>query len=82
MARLVDLVGLHDVSGLIPGIDPGTHQSVQQKRSSSVGLGATALNICRDLVKYLLPPQLLMKASRSALIVSAWVVGMPCGKPL
>ena len=22
-----------------------------------------------------------MKASRSALIVSAWVVGMPCGKP-
>src|SRR5262245_32470889 len=24
----------------------------------------------------------LMKANKSALIVSAWVVGMPCGKPL
>ncbi len=27
-------------------------------------------------------PQLLRKARRSALIVSAWVVGMPCGKSL
>ena len=26
-------------------------------------------------------PQDWMKASRSALMVSAWVVGMPCGKP-
>jgi hypothetical protein len=27
-------------------------------------------------------PQDWMKASRSALIVAAWVVGMPCGNPL
>ncbi|KAA9387890.1 hypothetical protein F4V88_16220 [Neorhizobium galegae] len=26
-------------------------------------------------------PQPLKKASRSALITSAWVVAMPCGKP-
>src|ERR1700757_1247246 len=27
------------------------------------------------------PGQALMNSSRSALMVSAWVVGMPCGKP-
>jgi hypothetical protein len=26
-------------------------------------------------------PQVWMKARRSALIVSAWVVGIPCGNP-
>jgi hypothetical protein len=41
---------------------------------------AAAMALIERVASY--APQLLRKASRSALIVSAWVVGMPWGKSL
>ena len=55
---------------------PVSVSSIQDKTgSSSDNVQASTVSTVSIL------NQLLINASKSALIVSAWVVGMPCGKP-
>ena len=56
-----------------------SRRSNRRIRCAAYRAGAAAAAGAAGAAPAALPP---MKARRSALMVSAWVVGMPCGKPL